>query len=486
MGNVWTVARHTIAESIRMKLAVFLVVLLAVLLLGLPFASKGDNPVSGAVQSFLAYSVAALSVLLSCLAIFLSKSLSNDLAGKQILTLMTKPLGRWQYVIGKWLGIVLLNVAILTISGFVIYGMTCYIASQPARDEFDRERLEKQILQARHASRYVVPDFTVAASAMYERYLEEGRYRDVVNLNSAKEKERLRGEEEKRWRSIWPLESRVLGFEDVRCPRTPEETVHIRYTYRVHNFPPDEILRCRWIVGNPQKDTQVYEFWRRDVIDRVHTVAVPADAVAADNTLTAVFINANPWAASGEETQRANTVVFQGPDSVEVLFSVSSFGSNLARALCLVMCRVSFLAAVAVTATTVFSFPVACLVALTIYILAATRGFIGTSMDWFMVSGAATATATAGDLIRTLTNVFYGLFRIVIRPVLNILLFVVLFILIPDFAKFDGLENLVDGRNVTLKWVLLGVGRLVLIQTSVLLLIACLLFRRREVSEVSL
>ena len=461
MGNVGTVARHTIAESIRMKIAVFFVVLLAVLVLGLPFASKGDDSVSGAVQSFLAYSIAALSFLLSCLTIFLSKSLSADLTGKQILTLMSKPLARWQYVIGKWLGIVLLNAAILTLSGLVIYGMTWYIASQPARDEFDKERLDNQILKARHASRFVMPDFTAAAAAVYERNLKEGRYTGIGDFDPAGERERLRKEEDKRWRSVWPLESRVFEFEDVRCRRAAEAVVHIRYRVRVHNFPPDEMLRCQWVIGDREKDTEVYFVPRRDIIDRVHTVVVPADAVAADNTLTAVFINANPWVDAGE-TQRANTVVFEGPESVEVLFSVSSFGSNLVRALSLVMCRLAFLGAVAVAVTTVFSFPVACLVALVVYVLATMRGFLGDAVSWLPEEGVISLFHTAME------NLVRGIYFV-----------------IPDFSKFNGLENLVDGRNVTLKWVLLGVGQLVLIQTSTLLLIACLLFQRREVSEVS-
>ncbi len=39
---------------------------------------------------------------------------------------------------------------------------------------------------------------------------------------------------------------------------------------------------------------------------------------------------------------------------------------------------------------------------------------------------------------------------------------------------------------MTLMWVLyLGIGKVVIIQTGVLLLIGCLIFQRREVSEIS-
>jgi len=67
MGNIWTVARQTIAEGVRMRIALVFLLLLAVLLMGLPFVSKGDNSVSGAVQSFLTYSIISVAFLLSCL-----------------------------------------------------------------------------------------------------------------------------------------------------------------------------------------------------------------------------------------------------------------------------------------------------------------------------------------------------------------------------------------------------------------------------------
>ncbi len=57
--------------------------------------------------------------------------------------------------------------------------------------------------------------------------------------------------------------------------------------------------------------------------------------------------------------------------------------------------------------------------------------------------------------------------------------------IIPDFAKFDAVESLVNGRNVSLVWVLQAVFWLVLVKTVIVLGLAILLFHRREVAEVS-
>lgn len=462
MGNIWTVARQTIAEGVRMRIALVFLLLLAVLLMGLPFVSKGDNSVSGAVQSFLTYSIISVAFLLSCLSVFLCKSISDDLEGKQILMLMTKPIARWQYVLGKWTGVMALNTVILILATAAIYGMTRYVASQPPRDQWDKERLANQILTARHANPFIVPDFTRDAEQQFEQNLEQGRYAEVPDLDRQAEIKKIKGRIEQRWRTVRPLEQRRFDFENVRCDRSPDKKIHIQYEARVYNYAPDEIIRCSWMAGDREKGAKSYIDYRRDVRDRKQTVTFPADTVADDETLTAWFNNVNPYIPMGEQ-QYPNTVVFEGKRPVEVLFSVSSFESNLVRAITLVWCRLAFLAAVGVLATCIFSFPVACLVSLVVYGMASSVGFLDEAVQFM-----------SNDTM--LETVFHAVVGNLLRGV---------FFMIPDFSKLDGLSVLVDGRNVTLKWVLMGLGQMVLIKTSILLLAACLIFGRRQVSEAS-
>ena len=56
---------------------------------------------------------------------------------------------------------------------------------------------------------------------------------------------------------------------------------------------------------------------------------------------------------------------------------------------------------------------------------------------------------------------------------------------IPDFAKYDAVEQFVNGQNVSLVWVLNAVFWLVLVKSVIVLGLAILLFHRREVDEVS-
>ena len=145
-----------------------------------------------------------------------------------------------------------------------------------------------------------------------------------------------------------------------------------------------------------------------------------------------------------------------------MLFTVGTFGGNLFRLLTMMMCKLMFLAMLGLTAACVFSFPVACLVTFTFWILATMSGFLNDAITFFDREGVS------------------GLFRDVVA-----VLYQVAFFIIPDFSKFDGVEMLVDGRNVTLTWVLTAIAQLGILGTGSLGLLACLLFQRREVSEVS-
>lgn len=465
--QVWAVARQMIAEGMRMKIALVFLVLIALVVLGLPFSITGDSSLTGAVQSFLSYGLSASGVLLGMLTIFMSRSLSDEFVGRQIFMVMTKPISRWQFIVGKWLGITLLNTMFLAAAGATIYGMVYYIkATFPAIDEeFDRNELVNEVLVARHATRTELPDFRKPAEKEFEQNREQGKYKNLPDFKPEEEVTRLAMKYEARWRIVPPLEKRMFLFKNVLCDRSPDNYIQIRYKTEVSRYPPDEIFRAAWRIGNPYKDTVVYDMRVRHVVGRYHTFRVRADAVAADNTLNVQFINVNPYE---DEPVYYNIMEFRKADDVEVLFVVGTFGWNLIRLLVLMMCKLMFLAAVAILMTTVFSFPVACLTSFTVYVLSGARGFLADALD-FASNDTAAMFSSVKEFVAQAT----------------IYLFQVMQWILPDFGRYNAVEDLVNGRNVSLIWVLQGVGELALLKTLIVLGLAILLFHRREVAEVS-
>ena len=467
MSKIWAVARQMIAEGIRMKIALVFLVLIGMVVLGLPFSISGDSSLTGAVQSFMSYGLSATGLLLGILTIFMSRSLSDELVHRQIFLVMTKPIPRWQYVVGKWLGITVLNAAFLTGSGLTIYGMVHYIkrTHPPIDERFDAAELTNEVLVARHALPSTLPDFAEDAELEFQHNVEEGMYADVPDYKPEKEKDRLRKKHEARWRVVGPRDWRVFEFENVLCERSRNNTIQIRYKTEVSQYPPDEIFRAVWRFGDPYKGTPEYTIPIRHVVGRFHTMRVPADAVAEDHTLLARFYNQNPFEG---ERQFGNVIEFRASDGVEVLFVVGSFEWNLVRLHILMMCKLMFLAAVSVLMVTVFSFPVACLTAFTVYVLAGAGSFLFEALDLASsqyVSMFSSAKEFCVQSLIHLLNMFHWV--------------------IPDFSRYDAVETFVAGRNVSLVWVLQATAELVLLKTLLILGLAVLFFHRREVAEVS-
>lgn len=507
--RVGAIALHTVSEGLRMRIALVFLALMGLCVLGLPFTIRGDSSLTGAVQSYMSYSFSAVGFLLGILTIFQARSISDELVHKQIMTLMTKPVSRWQYVLGKWLGISMFNFAFLVFAGVTVYGMVHYLQAThpPIEDRFsstnvgagdvqtafnsDERRLQTEVLVARHSTRMILPDFTGPAERELQQRLETGFYDNAVTFNMEEERERLRDKEEARWRNVPPLDTRRLDFANVLCDRSPDSEIQLRYKAEISGYVPDEILRALWVFGDREKNARIYTAFTRHMDGRFHTIRVPADCVAEDYTLSVLFVNRNPYSDPRyfQETEAPFPcgVRFSPAKPIEVLFVVGSFEGNLVRLLTLMMCKLMFLAAVGVLATCVFSFPVACLAAFMVFTLAGTRSFIDQSFDQASDDHATVMSALSevvkGISAGEMTAVSKGLQAFVVESAEEVLRG--LFYVIPDFSYYDAVETLVDGRNVSLVWVLQGIGELAVLQTTLVLGLAMILFHRREVAEVS-
>lgn len=144
------VARAMIEEAIRMKVALIFIFALLALLPVLPLILTSDDRLTYIVQRFLTYAIMLVSFLLSILTIILGAyTTSHDLKSKLVYMSLTKPLSRTQYLLGKWLGIVLLNAVLLTVSGVAIAGFTRALADGQAMNAEDKEQVFRELLVAR-------------------------------------------------------------------------------------------------------------------------------------------------------------------------------------------------------------------------------------------------------------------------------------------------------------------------------------------------
>ena len=106
MRKVWAVATNTIRQALRMKVAAIFIVLLLVLLPVMGSTATGDGTLKGRLQTFVSYGLSLTSLLLSLLTIIVSiYSITSDIEHRQIYTVVTKPIRRYQLILGKFLGV---------------------------------------------------------------------------------------------------------------------------------------------------------------------------------------------------------------------------------------------------------------------------------------------------------------------------------------------------------------------------------------------
>ena len=174
-ANVRAVLRYTFLQCLRTRIVAAFSLLLAIVLAALPLMMKGDGTLAGQIRTFLIYSTAATALLLGLVTIFLSASLvSGDVRSKQIFLLEAKPLARWQYLVGRWMGLVLLNVVLMAVASGAIYGLALHLrgkkdlsetAGGPANQN-DYRRVETEIFVARDK---VAPQPLHVEQALHDR-----------------------------------------------------------------------------------------------------------------------------------------------------------------------------------------------------------------------------------------------------------------------------------------------------------------------------
>jgi ABC-type transport system involved in multi-copper enzyme maturation permease subunit len=150
MHSLWAIAKNTLSQAIRMKVAVVVIVLLVVLLPLMSVVMEGDGTLLGKLQTFVSYGLGLVSLLLCILTIAVSTfTLSNDLKRRHLFLVVTKPVRRHEILAGKLLGIWILNIFLIFIFGVVIYGLTLAIPLMVDEDLLQKERVKTEFFTAR-------------------------------------------------------------------------------------------------------------------------------------------------------------------------------------------------------------------------------------------------------------------------------------------------------------------------------------------------
>lgn len=461
MRNIWVIAKNTFAQAIRMKLALTVFILLFLIL---PLMSKemvGDGTLTGKLQTFSSYGLSLTSLLLSFLTITIAcYSLSTDIKEKQIFSVITKPVARFQIVLGKFAGVVLFDAVMLVIFSGIIFGLTVMIPNFTKSSDEEIAEAQQTFFTARTGVTPVLDkkQMLADAEAQYQalkaaNQLPEGKTKQEL-INS------FAGQRFMQAMSVEPGAAKEWRFDKIKV-RSADDNIYVRFKYEVSVAPPDNTIAGRWFVGDsrqmekqqagqaiPQEQqTPIYDSYvRKDSVKNFHEIKVPARCVAADGFLAVAFQNMY---------YNETTVI---PKDIEILYRSGGFGMNFFMASVLLFVRLVFLAALGVSFSTWLSFPVAIFACLVIFFTGMVNGFIVDAIE--MLSKEA--------------NLIYGF---TIKPILSLL------------PRFDGQYNptpqIIAAKLIG--WVFIGkaVGITAILKSGLLLAAGIFIFNKREIAKVT-
>ncbi|MEM9416534.1 MAG: hypothetical protein AAGA29_13820 [Planctomycetota bacterium] len=226
-GPILGVTRTMIEEAIRLRITLISIVMLLVGLPALAAAAAGDDRLTYIVQRFLTYAMIFVSFKLSVMTIILASfSTSRDIKQKLVHMSLTKPLSRPQYLLGKWLGIMLLNAVLLAVSGVAIAGFTRGLAEGQAMNAEDKEKVQKEVLTARISQIPAPVEGTV--DEMVQRVLEGKQVMDPDRFGQPgtpasalpdRVHQEVFTEALAQWFTIKPTESRTYRFTGLEVAR---------------------------------------------------------------------------------------------------------------------------------------------------------------------------------------------------------------------------------------------------------------------------
>ena len=235
-----------------MKIAAVFIVLLLVLLPVMSLAMPGDGSVRGRLLTFASYSLSLTSLLLCLFTIIASiYTLTSDLKEKQIYTVITKPIRRQQLLVGKLLGVIIVDLILLIVFSAIIYAITIYLPRFFKAEGNELAAINNEFFTARTILYPEEPDVTKEAIEAYEKLEKTGQLPKGITRKQALA--RLI-EDQKKWkRAVTPAKQMIWEFNDIK-PLDPSQSLFVKFKYsrrfigRACRQTQPDCLQKRWLT----------------------------------------------------------------------------------------------------------------------------------------------------------------------------------------------------------------------------------------------
>ena len=469
-GAMFAVAKNVLAEATRLKITLVFIVLLIFMLAALPGLMDPGSPLRYRVQSFLQWGTGGAFWIIAILTLVFSVStVAFEQRDKIIWQTITKPVAHWQYLLGKWIGIMALNFALLSVCGTGVYIFTEYLSSQPAIGEVegmqgdgqamseDRMILHTQVLVSRRAIEASPPAldekiFEQNVTARIDAEKANPYFQDTPERRAQLRLELLKSTL-REFRSVPPAQAQRFRFEGLEEAKVIGKPLTLRYKIDAGSNRPDMPYRVTLMFANGARTV------RETALGQTHSIPVLPTVIDQDGVIELDIANGDVERG----VTNPETMNFP-PGGLEISYIVSGYGANFARVMVVLWVKLGFLAMLGITGATFLSFSVASLLAFTTFLSAEGAKFLADSLEQFDDTSAS------------------GGFHLIKTPIGAIGKSVAW--LFSNYADLRPTQRLVDG--VLLDWASVSSGTAVLLLWTVgLFLVATAIFKRRELAIYS-
>ncbi|PAW83394.1 MAG: hypothetical protein B9S33_13940 [Pedosphaera sp. Tous-C6FEB] len=473
--QVLAVARLTIKAVVRYRLLPVLAVLLLLVVVGLPLALKHDGTARALVQIIITYTLSAVTAVLGLVTLWLATgTLARDVEDCSMQMVAVKPIARWQIWVGKWLGIMGLNVILLGLSGLSIFLLIQWRAA--SLPEKQQAILKHELLTARGSLKEVPPDLDAEVEKIVkQRLVEIGTLTDGADLKQVRKdvKEFLKSQ----YQAVPPQQARrwviETGLARAQLERTP---IYLRVKFRSSQYASKpEPYNTIWEIGPPNATNRIridrtlttdtfHEFGVNLLDAKGAAVAEPVKGGQFSNLLDdqgrLVILFGNPGRA---------TLLFDLADGLEVLYHESTFGLNFARGVAILFVWLGLLAAIGLAGASYLSFPVAAFFSITMLVVGLSSGTIAKVVADGTFGSTNHDTGVPEGMLGAVDFIMVPLFKSV-HTVLT---------MVNAFSPVDALST---GRSVTWETLLRAVVQIWGLIGGLFALFGILAFSRRELA----
>ncbi len=265
--GVRTMALQTLRQCIRARVTVTFVAVLVLGVGALAVFMEGDGTLTGKLRSLLMWGTALTGVLAGLLVIFLSCAvITHDVRDRQVLLTVTKPLPRWQYVLGRWVGVVAVGGAVIVVVMGAQFAIVQYFRMQPALHLADFQSVETEVFVAREEVHPPQAPLDERVAVRLRQMQQEGTYAAAIeqylprakgNPEAARAEliDEVRRQEQARLQSRGPGGLFEWRFSGIRPRRTRiaavGRIVRAAPSDGVYEVSADRALVSRILVGGP-------------------------------------------------------------------------------------------------------------------------------------------------------------------------------------------------------------------------------------------